>query len=846
MATSIKTETETVIKRVLPYLRHREYDVETDIDFETATKSLTRYANGYVDLLVTLGGAKAKFLIEAKRTGKKLADKDRIQAIEYGKSVGVMFVIVTNGESIQCFNVKNGNPIRWDGKLQEKIPSKSQLPLVIKALQKNPDLLDVPLSKDSSLPFRPALPLKQLNALFQRCHGSIRKIEKNEEHSFADFSKVLFLKLLEEKSDRASFELPYSYRFYELAQKPKSEADQVKNAILQMIAAIGKDPKYGDVLSDPIHLKQPQTFHSIVKELAAVSFDDSGLDTKGAAFEYFVRATLKGKKLGQYFTPRPLVELMVALINIDAIINAAESGTPVKVLDPACGTGGFLVYTMKEALARIETKFKGKGLTKKHFDETSKRIKGSVFFGADANEGVAAAAKMNMIIAGDGHSNIRSEDTLRRASHIWEDTKGLSDFILTNPPFGTSEAESLPLDERADYKVASTKGQYLFIEKMIRMSAPGGLICTVIDDGVLNTDSAIELRNLVVRNCDVEMIVSLPDETFKPNKINVRSSVLLLRRKESEQADPTQSSAVRFVKLSSLGYEGSGDLIRGFNFGKLKSDFETVVQDKSQNGPVSGAHWSYFDVDFPEILADKTKRLDLKYWDPGVREKCLALISGGVQSVKSINTIKTLRGKSPSADTYVDEVDGYALVVKAGSNITTTGMIEIAGADYVEKAVYDELPQSCMVQKNDVLLSSTGDGTLGKCAVFDLSIKAIADGHVTIIRVDQKSIDPYYLCDYLRAGFGAEQIKRLYTGSTGLIELSPERVDEILVDVCGSVHQQKSLSKSLRASEKASATGVLKAQLSLEQARHTFRVSAVGNLLGPQPLSVVEVSRGKN
>ena len=296
---SITTETETVIKKILPYLRRREYNIENDLNFETAVKSTERYGLGYVDILVTCGKSSPQFVIEAKRSSKKLTAKDKNQAIDYGKSLGCFFVVVSNGNEIQCFNVTNKKPIRWDGQLTQKIPTKSQLPTVLTALRIDRQITDIALSKDSSLPFRPGLPLKQLNALFARCHNFIRKIEKDEENAFAYFSKLLFLKLLEEKADTSSFTLPYSYRFHELAEKNESESDQVQAAIYDMIAKIRDKTPYGDVLDDPIKLKNPKTFRRIVKELAGVSFQDCNLDSKGAAFEYFVRATLKGKKLGQ-------------------------------------------------------------------------------------------------------------------------------------------------------------------------------------------------------------------------------------------------------------------------------------------------------------------------------------------------------------------------------------------------------------------------------------------------------------------------------------------------------------------------------------------------------------------
>jgi type I restriction enzyme M protein len=803
MASSLPSETETVIKKILPYLRRRGYDPETDVQFESPTKNPDRYAKGYVDLLVTGGKSKPDFLIEAKRSSKRLSAKDRDQALTYGRAQKVLFVIVTNGTDIHAYNTATGKPIKWNGKLVEKIPTKSQLKSVLLALKADKNAVDVPLSGDESLPFRPGLALKQLNALFARIHNTIRKIEKNEEHSFADFSKILFLKLLEEKADTSDFKLPYSYRFHELAERPVTESDQLKDAILGMIAKIKEKTTYGDVLEDPIHLKQPRTFRSIVVELSAVSFHDSSLDTKGAAFEYFVRATLKGKKLGQYFTPRPLVELMSALVGRAKIANSLLAGSPVKVLDPACGTGGFLVYLMKENLAALAERLAKKQITKKAHDELEQRIMRDVFYGSDANEGVACAAKMNMIIAGDGHTNIRAEDSLASAAKNWNVGSPDCDLILTNPPFGTSEAESLEKHDLEQYPIRSTKGQILFLQKMVLATRGGGEICTVIDEGVLNTESAAALRRWLFEKCEVIAVVRLPEETFKPNKINVRSSLLYLRRREEDDVDLEASYKVTFCNLTSLGYVGSGDRIRGFNFGKLISEFDSKVLDQASGNPRDGYEWSAFDTEAQDILADGSVRLDYKYWHPDVRSRIADIEKAGGLRIRDLNTIKTARGKSPPADVYVDENEGHALVVKAGSNISRFGEL-VAEGDFVEKSLFEEYVEqkaAHIVQRGDVLLASTGDGTLGKCCVYDSDKPGVAESHVTIIRVDPEIIAPEYLCDYLRAGFGARQIVRLFTGSTGLIELTPDHVDSIVVDLLSGVPAQRALSISLRSKE---------------------------------------------
>lgn len=774
-------------------------------------------------------------IFEAKRISKRLTAADRDQAISYAKPLGILFVVVTNGTEMHCYNVTNKRPISWNSKLISKIPTKTQLGYVTRALKTDINAVDVSLSSDTSLPFRPGLALRQLNGLFSRIHSTIRKIEKDEEHAFSDFSKLLFLKLLEEKSDTdPSFTLPYSYRFHELAAKPPSEADQVRDAIERMRDAIINRTPYGDVLEDLIHLRNAKTFATIVSELSAVSFSDSGLDSKGAAFEYFVRATLKGKKLGQYFTPRNLVMVMAHLVGREKLVNQLLGGSELKVLDPACGTGGFLVFLMQDGLKLFQDKLQSRTINQTTFDRMSKQLMTQVFFGSDANPGVACSAKMNMIVAGDGHTNIQCEDSLSRGALNWSSTTPSCHFIFTNPPFGTSESESLDSGDLAAFPIRSTKGQHLFIQKMVLSTLPRGEICTVIDEGVLNTDSAKELRRWILQTCRLRAVVRLPDETFKPNKINVKSSVLFLERLEEPDEEGELDYPVTFIDLESLGYEGSGDAIRGFDFAPLLEDIQSQWLNHRAGQFRKGPYWNAFDISVTELRSDASYRFDLKYWEPGLRTTIANLISGGAKTIRDLNTLKTERGTSPPADLYVDDGDGYALVIKAGSNISRFGELITKNADWIEKNIYDEFVVKatadsrnlCLVREGDVLVSSTGDGTLGKSCVFRGSMPAIADGHVAIIRVNQEEIWPEFLADYLRCGIGAAQIVRLYTGSTGLIELTPDALDSVVVDLLSGVAEQKLASKKIRKAESDYQTQLKKIEANLANASAAFRSGA--------------------
>lgn len=823
------TETETVIKRIIPYLKRRGYDIDNDMEFESKTDD-DGISRGYIDILIEIDGRKC-FIIEAKKISKTLNAKDKAQALRYAKAVGVPFAVLTNGINIYCYNSNTKNRMTFDGKYVDKIPKRVEMPNVMNLFKKKPKLEDFSLDDSLSLPYRHGISQRQLNSLFEKCHGIIRKIEKYEQDAFEDFSKILFLKLLEEKAENESgrpnaFKLPYTYRFYELAKKDKKNADQVKDAIEKMIDDIKKITKYSEVLGNGVGLKHANTYYALVKELDTISFSDCSTDVKGSAFEYYVRATLKGKKLGQYFTPRNLVRIMYSILGEEKVYDMLKSkkeNEKFKILDPACGTAGFLVYMLQRNLTILDDDYASNRLTYERYTEILKRIKELTFYGSDANEAVAAAAKMNMIIAGDGQTNIRYEDSLKNTSQNWHGTKDEKtcisdiDIIMTNPPFGTSESDSLSDDDISQYNMTLKKGQVLFIEKMIWSTKPGGEILTVIDQGIINTDSNIPLRQLILQECQIKAIVELPIETFKPNKINVKASLLYLRRKTKQEIMEDKDYYFYLVKLNTLGFDKMGKDLRGFNLQSMIDDItNNLFKNKNPFYKDIQNRWCFNYMKVSEITADPSIRFDYKFLEPETRKLIDALYAKSNTRLKDINTIPTMRGKSPNADQYVDECDGFAIVIKAG-NITKYGTINMSESDWVEKSTYDEYEASpnhlsLIAEKGDVLVASTGEGTLGKTAVYDKKKPAIVDGHVTIVRVDPNIIDPYYLAAYLRRGAGALQITRAYTGATGLIELTTDMLDSVVIDMLdGNLECQKKLARQLENLEKLSARYLKKA-----------------------------------
>lgn len=319
-----------------------------------------------------------------------------------------------------------------------------------------------------------------------------------------------------------------------------------------------------------------------------------------------------------------------------------------------------------------------------------------------------------------------------------------------------------------------------------------------------------------MQNTRIVAVVELPEVTFKPNKINVKSSILYMKRRQSVDHDLEQKYPIKFIQISSLGYAGSGDRLRGFDEDTLMAEIGGCLAGEAKGGE----YWRSFEVDSTTITIDPTFRLDLKYWDAATRDGIANLKKAGARTLGESVTAPIRRGKSPPAETYVDENDGYALVVKAGTNVSKFGEVLRLG-DFIEKNQFEEM-DAVTVKDGDVLLSSTGTGTLGKCAVYRGDEPAIADGHVTILRLNQNELFPEYVCDYLRLGFGATQVQRLFTGSTGLIELTPDQVATIVVETPGGIEEQKEVSHAWRAIETKYRNAVANAEADFEESRAKF------------------------
>jgi len=311
---------------------------------------------------------------------------------------------------------------------------------------------------------KPSLKRNELNSKFQRCHDEIWEGGKRDPAvSFDEMSKLMFAKIYDETFTKEGV----YYKF----QIGTNETTEV---ITERIKELYRDAQRGEpnVFRDPIELS-PQKTYRIVDILQDISLTQTDLDAKGRAFEKFLGKFFRGE-YGQYFTPREIVEFMVGMLEPDATDY---------VIDPACGSGGFLLHSLK----KVREDYGKKSRAAEEFRITH-------IYGIEINDRIARVAMMDMIVHEDGHSNIECNDALADYK-TFDPRKDIKPerytLLMTNPPFGAVVRDEKILKQyelgSKIKKRNSQKTEILFIERCLDLLAPGGRMGIVLPDGILTT-----------------------------------------------------------------------------------------------------------------------------------------------------------------------------------------------------------------------------------------------------------------------------------------------------------------------------------------------------------------------
>ena len=382
-----------------------------------------------------------------------------------------------------------------------------------------------------------------LKLAFKRCHNAIYRTGINSENIALDMVRILLSKIEDESSADPLCKFHITPEEY---KNEKLQAVACKR-VRSLFAAV-RD-RYPDVFKKDEEITIPdKQLALVINQLQHYSFLDSPYDVLGTAYETYVASNLKGDR-GQYFTNRLVINMMVKMVDPD---------DKSFILDPACGSGGFLLTSMNYIFDKINNS--GRTVSAK---EVLKRNVVCQLYGVDIDPNLIKVAKANMLIGKDGHGGIEHANSLgdlKDLSPKFHDQCGIGKptIILTNPPFGSGadlrikdkkilqefkvgRMWDVTYDNKVRYsdKINEKQGvapEVLFLERTLQWAKEGAIIGIVMAKGQLDNKEAFAIRDLVTKESQILAVVNLHEDTFEPF-CGSKASVIFLKKMNPVPAD---------------------------------------------------------------------------------------------------------------------------------------------------------------------------------------------------------------------------------------------------------------------------------------------------------------------
>lgn len=435
-----------------------------------------------------------------------------------------------------------------------------------------------------------------LRTAFRRCHNYIHGNEgMPKDAAFWQFLYLIFCKMYDEQQPNES------RAFWAGAFEPFDPAGQkqIRKRIEPLFVQVKR--KYRELFkgNEEITLSD-RALAFIVSELSRYDFGRTDVDAKGAAYQEIVGTNLRGDR-GQYFTPRGAIRLVVQML---------APKEREKVLDPSCGTGGFLV----ETLNHLNKVFHDKKKVKAGEEDTEQFLSirdqladysANRLFGADFDPFLVRAAQMNVMMAGNSLGHLYHMNSLEFPRGDLPGVKaanehlklGSVDVIMTNPPFGAD----IPITEQTilqQYELArrwerqgdgfvmtnaikpAVSPEVLFIERCVQWLKPGGRMGIVLPDGILGNPGDEYIRYWILRHCWVLASIDLPVESFIVEaNVNILTSLLFLKKKpasviQAEDLGQKTDYPVFMAVAEKVGFDRRGNKLY-----KRHPDGEEILRD---------------------------------------------------------------------------------------------------------------------------------------------------------------------------------------------------------------------------------------------------------------------------
>lgn len=606
-------------------------------------------------------------------------------------------------------------------------------------------LFDLPLTKEDNL-------LKK----FEEIHDYIYANDGlSPQQTLEEFVKILFIKICDENENLNQFKIS-SEEWNEL------KLGKTNHSIAERISVIFEQTKhvYQDIFDTDDRIRiSPIALGFTINKLQGISLLNSSQDAKGLAFQKFLSHHEKDGR-GQFFTPEPVIDFCVAMM---------QPKPSETVIDPACGSGGFLMSALKY-------------LQNNNTELDTSQIVSKNLFGSDINKSIARIAKMKLLLEANGKTNILCTNSLEDLDSLkltLSHSKGF-DLVLANPPFGAKITNSSTLSKfDLGYKWTNHEGEYhktktvypnqnaeiLFIERCLQLLKEGGRMAIVLPNGNFENPSLEYLRYYIKLKAKILAIVNLPQETFIPFGTGVKTSLLFL---EKDTPNKVREYPIFFGRVTKLGYQGNkngtpqyqkdkyGQLVKD-NLGQpiLDEDFSVIVEAyKGFQKGIEIEKENSFSINYNELNG----RFDYDFYSPENRKMFLKLDTG--KSVRLGDICDIIKIKSKKLKDQNATVEYVEL-----SDINTHSYEIINSTTYQ----VHELPSraSYEIENGDIITAIAGN-SVGTRKHATALVNTDFEGSICTngFRVLRNfKIDSYYLLYFLKSEVFLKQMFMYRTGA---------------------------------------------------------------------------------
>ena len=699
-------------------------------------------------------------IIEFKRDG--ITDSEFDQAVErvcnYGTSpkFHANFVGVVAGQTRRFLDLSQGN-----GTLERETNIVADLP----QQYGKPEEFRFRKEIDNNIP--PANKEVLISTL-KKCHQTLwggGKLLPSE--AFDELCKIIFVKIYDEANCKDG-------EPYEFQTKTYEPNDKLYERICSLHKAQQREET--NIFTDNIKIDAP-TLRTIVSHIEGINFSKTAPDEKGVAFEVFLGDFFK-RQSGQYLTPRVIIDFVVQMM---------QPQSNERILDPACGSGGFLFRAMNHIRKEMNDHYdNSEKRSEAQQDSTKKRL-----FGIEVNKEIAHVAKMNMIFHNDDHTNIIITDALEELDRIRERTGNNEfkeqsfDLILTTPPFGAmlSLSKNPYLEDYELWNQMNKAGrkrprknqriEIFFIERIWNFLKPGtGRAAVIIPDGILTNSSLQGVRDFLLKRFQINAVVPLATTTFTQAAIGV-SVVFLRRRTDGEK--PNDDEAI-FMALPELitGNITENQLL------------EVVRQYRTfEKNPKPLLATALSSEEKPQCFAvrrDKINyRLDPYFYQPRF-EKLLAILRQGPHEI--LGNITELCRQKWTPEEHPEDTFRYIEINNVSRDTGEASFFEVPTKEAPRRA-------QIMVQKDDIIVSLTRPHH-GSIALIDDNLDGciVSTGFAVLRKIKDLTLSRLYLYSVLRSQLCLNQMLQRSSG-VSYPTITKEQLMQILIPTRPLNRQEK-------------------------------------------------------